>query len=176
MRNRIKIEENQRFGYWTYIKDVDDIIVSNKKVRMVLCKCVCGNIKITALYQIRNGKSKSCGCLQKEVTKKRLFHHGGRKNGSEYTTWQGMKSRCYNPKQISYKNYGAKGITVCDRWLEYGKGFLNFIEDIGKKPSPEYTLDRIDGTKGYSKENCRWETRSIQNKNRRSYVRKKKIN
>jgi hypothetical protein len=175
MRNRIEIQEGQKFGKWTYLKDLDSIIVSNKKVRMVLCKCDCGEERSVSLSNLRNGNSISCGCVQKQVTKERQYFHGGRKNGSEYTTWQGMKGRCYNPKHNSYKNYGGRGIKVCDRWLEYGKGFLNFINDLGKKPTPNHTLDRIDGTKDYSKDNCRWETRSIQNKNRRTYSRRKKI-
>ena len=175
MGKKIILEPNQKFGRLTYLKDDDDMICSNKKVRMVLCKCDCGNIRTVTLNSLRQGVIISCGCFQKEIASKTHFYHGGRKNGSEYTTWQGMKSRCYNPNHTSYKNYGAKGVTVCDEWLEYGNGFNNFVKDLGKKPSIDYTLDRIDGTKGYSKDNCRWETRSNQNKNRRTYTRRKKI-
>jgi hypothetical protein len=74
-----------------------------------------------------------------------------------------MMTRCYNKKQLSHKYYGAKGIKVCDRWHDIN----NFLEDMGEKPTPEHTLDRIDGTKGYSPENCRWVNKYIQMGNTR---------
>ena len=83
-----------------------------------------------------------------------------------YTTYRGMKERCYNNNSISYIWYGARGITVCDRWL--GKdGFWNFVEDMGKRPEG-HTLDRIDNTKEYSPDNCKWSTVRYQNANRRN--------
>jgi hypothetical protein len=81
-----------------------------------------------------------------------------------------MHSRCYCPTNISYPNYGGRGIEVCQRWKE---DFLNFYDDMGNKPDGDYSLDRLDGEKGYSPENCRWSTRVVQNKNRAKFMHKK---
>lgn len=75
-----------------------------------------------------------------------------------------MKMRCTSPKNISYKNYGGRGITVSDEWVD---SFQNFINDMGKKPSPSHSIERLDNEKGYSKENCVWSTRTEQRKNQR---------
>ena len=83
-----------------------------------------------------------------------------------YSIWSNMKARCQNPSSTAYRFYGARGITVCDRWVH----FKNFAEDMGVRPSPEHTLDRIDGTKGYSLDNCRWATRTEQCLNRKIFA------
>lgn len=84
----------------------------------------------------------------------------------EYKAWDAMKQRCFNQKCKAYKNYGGRGISVCDNWL----AFDNFIADMGYKPSPKHSLDRIDNHKGYEPENCKWATRHEQNSNRRNNI------
>lgn len=133
--------------------------VSTKKSQPhYLCKCDCGNEKIIAGASLRHGHTKSCGCIwQEKVTK-----HGfcGTK---VYTSWQGMKHRCDCKSNPKYHIYGGAGITYDPRW----HSFEQFLSDMGKPPSDQHTLDRIDGTKGYYKENCRWATYSQQSVNTR---------
>ena len=91
------------------------------------------------------------------------FKHGLKKKYPvEYNAWVGMKTRCYHPKYRAYHRYGGRGIKVCDRWLDPRKGFINFFNDMGLKPNPKYSLDRIDGDGDYSPENCEWASQKIQ--------------
>lgn len=85
-------------------------------------------------------------------------------NSSEYNAWINMKQRCYNEDHPEYFRYGARGIVVCDSWL---KSFDNFINDVGHKTNIDLSLERIDNNKGYSKDNCKWETKAIQSFNQR---------
>lgn len=129
------------------------------------CKCSCGNVVIVQTSGLKNGHTKSCGCLRKEISRKTMA--GINKNNAKghntrtYTTWYSMVSRCNNPKHGSYKKYGAKGIRVCERWLN----FKDFLLDMGERPEGS-SIDRIDNSKGYEPSNCRWTTPSIQSINR----------
>lgn len=122
------------------------------------CLCECGAMIRKRAKSVLCGDTKSCGC---EST---TWKHGyTAKNSKAYRTWHGMKNRCYNEKDDDYKRYGARGITVCDRWKD---SFENFLEDMGE-PEASLSLDRIDNSKGYSPDNCRWADWFTQAQNRR---------
>lgn len=131
------------------------------------CRCSCGKeLKIRSSSITSNSSfSKSCGCLSAELTKKRATIHG-KSNTREYTSYQAMVKRCNNKNDPSYHHYGGRGITVCDNWLG-DNGFKNFLIDMGGRPK-DYTLDRINSNGNYEFENCRWASRTTQQRNRAS--------
>jgi hypothetical protein len=130
------------------------------------CLCDCGNEAIVGTLQLRTEATRSCGCLRRETTATIKRSHGCTKT-PEYESLFRAIARCHNPKDPAWKNYGGRGITVCDRWR--GKdGFVNFLADVGPRPSPEHSLDRIDNNRGYEPGNVRWATRSEQARNKRN--------
>lgn len=154
--------EGQKFGRLTAIKFYGHN-TSNK--RTWLCKCECGNKIVAIGSNLVNGNTKSCGCLKAEEQSKRFKTHGhtiGRKISPTYHSWSGMIARCKNINHSSYYLYGALGISVCERWLN----FENFLADMGEKPKGT-SIDRIDSSKGYFKDNCRWATDSQQALNKK---------
>jgi hypothetical protein len=114
-------------------------------------KCSCGNVVHRLAGNVFYGHTNSCGCLKKEKTIEKNTTHGKTKT-REYKIWVFMLQRCYNPATNSYKYYGAKGVTVCDRWK---RGFVFFLEDMGEAPNGT-SLERVDRTVNYCKENCVW--------------------
>ena len=135
-----------------------------------LCCCECGGTTIAGGKDLRSGHTQSCGCLRIEGQRelRRRHGHAPRKPGGHavtptYRSWYGMKSRCLNAKQAAYKNYGGRGITVCERWLS----FKNFLADMGPRPSPKHSIDRWPNNDGnYEPSNCRWATATEQARNR----------
>lgn len=133
------------------------------------CVCDCGKEKTINGDNIKSGQTKSCGCLSIEMTIERSTIHGHAKRNRhepEFDAWQAMIERCYNNKNTAvYKNYGGRGIKVCERWLH---SFENFFEDMGKRPSDKHSLDRHPNNDGdYEPINCRWATQKEQTSNTR---------
>lgn len=131
------------------------------------CRCSCGAIVDVVVGNLRSGNTKSCGCKKAERIAKARSVHGHNKRGAssrEYNSWASMKARCENPTNHKYRIYGARGISICDRWKE---SFVAFLEDMGQRP-PGTSLDRIDVDGNYEPGNCRWADPKTQTSNRRA--------
>jgi len=131
------------------------------------CICDCGNKKTYLTSNIVTGNVKSCGCFRKEIGERSYTHNMSKNKGITYNVWDGMKSRCFNVKNIGYPDYGGRGITVCDRWRS---NFLYFIEDMGQRPSKKHSIERINNDGDYEPSNCRWATTKEQSRNTRRTV------
>jgi hypothetical protein len=151
----------QKFGRYLVLQKSKNRTKAMKQ--MVLCKCDCGTEKEVIVSNLKSGVSKSCGCLKNEQLSNRRKKHGFSKT-TMYGRYKQMINRCYIPNHPEFKNYGERGIKVCDRWLE---SVENYVEDMGFPPFKEAQVDRIDNNKGYSKENCRWATPQQNSLNKR---------
>jgi hypothetical protein len=147
-----------RYGRLVVLSDAG---VDHSKKRLWKCLCDCGKETTVTAGSLATGNTISCGCYHLG----RITKHGGWKKSS-YNTWRAMLRRCQNPGDKDYARYGGKGITVCPEWQEYTR----FAADMGE-PGEGESLDRIDGSRGYSKDNCRWasaHTQAVNSKPRTS--------
>lgn len=142
------------------------VIPGNAKHRRAVYRCECGVEFVAEVSNVKSGHTKSCGCFRRVVTTERSRKHGHKtatRRTKVYTAWLNMKARCTNENSRDYKNYGGRGISYDPRW----ESFEHFLEDMGE-PGPGMTLDRINNMGNYSKDNCRWASRSMQSQNKRN--------
>lgn len=134
------------------------------------CVCECGGSKLVNTGDLNSGDSTSCGCFKIENAKV-LYTKHGRRDTPEFDAWVHLRQRCYNKNDSAYKNYGKKGIIVCDEWLDEERGFINFYNHIGDRPSPIHSVDRYPNKYGnYEPGNVRWATPKQQANNKTNNV------
>lgn len=159
----------QRFGRWTVIRKTDE---RQSKSVMWECRCDCGTVRLVNSANLRKGLTYSCGCYNSEKAAKHckdMSKHDMYRDRL-YRVWSGMKARCETQNAGNYKNYGARGITVCDEWQEFIPFYEWAMANGYNKNAPygKCTLDRIDVNGNYCPENCRWVDMKIQNNNKRN--------
>lgn len=135
------------------------VVLKTEKEGIYECRCKCGNVRNVAIGDLKRGAVKSCGCW--------MFEQGrahGKTGTREHRIWKAIKTRCTNPNQPAFKYYGARGITMHEK---YANSFLAFLNDVGPCPSEKHSIDRIDNEKGYEPGNLRWATTKEQANNKR---------
>lgn len=143
----------KHFGRWLVIAPAP----SRGKGARWRCRCRCGSVRAVTASRLRNGTSRSCGCIRGET------HGESQPPTAEYTAWARMWTYCRNVKHPKYKDWGGRGIRVCRRWLSY----RSFLDDMGRRPSRKHSLDRKNNNGNYTPRNCRWATAKQQANNTR---------
>jgi hypothetical protein len=169
MPRRLQIS-GRRFGRLTAMEPQG--LDRHGKVRWLFF-CDCGRETLSVASAVKSGKTQSCGCIANErraensranrrkIAESKTKH--GRTGTAEYNIWKSIKQRCLNAKAADYAAYGGAGISICDQW----HSFESFFADMGPRPSARHSVDRINNSLGYSPENCRWATPSVQRMNQR---------
>ena len=159
--SKAKKISGQCFGRLTAITPV-----GHKKVAgmLWLCICECGSDCVVVATKLISGHTKSCGCFSGQTSGDRLRTHGMTET-KEFMTWRAMIQRCEDSRGTGYRLYGGRGISVCTRWRN---SFIAFYDDMGDRPSPKHSIDRIDNDGNYTPSNCRWATRIQQGRNTRA--------
>ena len=164
--SKLKNLIGQRFGMLTVVSIV---LRDSPQGSVWNCRCDCGGMVVRSRHRLTENRPKHCGCMSKELASTSRIKHGqtvGHKPSREYRSWDAMIQRCTNPNHKHYKNYGGRGIKVCNQWLESAESFL---KDMGLCPEG-FTLDRLDVDEDYTPENCRWVARKDQDRNKRNTV------
>lgn len=168
--SRILYINGQILGNCIFVKDAEGVVIPGYKGRCADFVCKCGNVFTAHIHAVKWNLIQYCGvnCIERKkafISKKATHGHViNNKKTSEYSAWISVKHRCYKEKNCRYKYYGAKGVKMCDRWLN---SFENFIADMGFKPSPLHSLDRFPNKEGnYEPGNCRWATIEQQARNK----------
>jgi hypothetical protein len=156
-RDRLATMQGEIFGRWTVIKQA---AYRGNGMPWMKCRCICGTVRDVRLAEMRNGMSRSCGCIRIEAISTHRMTRS-----PEFKAWNRMKNRCYCKSTAGFHRYGGRGITVCKRWRN---SFESFLADMGPRPSSKHSLDRKNNDRGYCPSNCRWATREEQGRNKSS--------
>jgi hypothetical protein len=157
-------ETGNRYGRLLVLRRAADHVFPSGRVGVTwICLCDCGKESISLARNLRSGSTRSCGCLAAEHSRTLTRTHG-MSGTPEYRAWKGAIGRCENRSSPHYQDYGGRGIMVCEQWRH---NFEAFFTDVGPRPSPDHSLDRIDNDGNYEPGNCRWATKTEQSSNRR---------
>lgn len=152
----------KRFERWTVLNRG----TPHPKRTLWVCKCSCGTVREVVADSLTRGASTSCGCLHRELVAQRFTTHG-KSDTPEFIIWAHIVSRCTNPNDTAFKNYGGRGIRICAEWK---KDFAAFLKHVGPRPSPAHSIERIRNSRGYAPGNVRWATWREQCRNKRTNV------
>lgn len=160
MPDKLSIQHGEKYGRWTIFKEVPR---RGRSSRHFICRCDCGTERIVSLSHLRMGKSKSCGCFRRERTSEVRSTHGMSRTRL-FSIWNDMVRRCSDKSRKSYKDYGGRGISICDEWLDF-KTFMEWALENGYQQN--LTIERMDNDGDYCAGNCTWIPKERQSTNTR---------